>query len=309
MKVLLLNHKKKQCGVYQYGLRIFNILAKDTKIVYIYNEVESYDEYINILSNYDDLDFIIYNLHLETMKWLNSSNIQKRAKNIGIPHETCFNMFDYTINIEDNFPRPIFENIDETLINYKFNSKNIEEFVMYKEDNIPIFGSFGFGFSNKGFPEIVRLVNSVFDRAIIKFVITTADFSAYSKEEMTENIRKLCFSENTKSGIKLMITHDFFSNEDLLEFLRRNNANIFLYSDKSGRGLSSVIDYAISVKRPLLISDSCMFRHIYSDKICIFKTNFQECINNSMEHCKKYTELWSHENLMKRVREILENLR
>ena len=48
-----------------------------------------------------------------------------------------------------------------------------------------------------------------------------------------------------------------------------------------GRGISSTIDYDISVKRPLAISDSYMFRHIYSHDICVYKVNIDDAINNS----------------------------
>ena len=47
-----------------------------------------------------------------------------------------------------------------------------------------------------------------------------------------------------------------------------------------GRSASSVIDYAVSIKTPFGISDSYMFRHIYSDRICLYKNTIQECIDN-----------------------------
>ena len=37
--VLFLNHKKQQCGVYQYGIRLFNILKTTDKSYHFYQEV------------------------------------------------------------------------------------------------------------------------------------------------------------------------------------------------------------------------------------------------------------------------------
>ena len=48
-------------------------------------------------------------------------------------------------------------------------------------------------------------------------------------------------------------------------------------------GVSSVIDYAISVNKPFVISDSYMFRNIYSDSICVYYTEIKRAINNSNE--------------------------
>jgi hypothetical protein len=61
----------------------------------------------------------------------------------------------------------------------------------------------------------------------------------------------MCFQKNIKPGILLLITHDFFSTNEILTFLQSNTMNIFLYDQMHGRGISSAIDYAISVKKPI----------------------------------------------------------
>ena len=51
MKVLFLNHKIINCGIYQYGIRLFNILVKSENITYIYKEIDSFNEYNSLLEN------------------------------------------------------------------------------------------------------------------------------------------------------------------------------------------------------------------------------------------------------------------
>lgn len=60
--------------------------------------------------------------------------------------------------------------------------------------------------------------------------------------------------------------------------------NLFLYDTMPGRGISSTIDFALSTNTPIGISDSYMFRHIYHDSICVYKTPISQCILNSSEH-------------------------
>ena len=89
-----------------------------------------------------------------------------------------------------------------------------------------------------------------------------------------------------------MIFNDFFPNEDILKFLKSNDMNIFLYDYNKSIpddeiGISSVIDYALSVRKPLGISNSLMFKHIYSDKICLYKTDINNCLKNSVNYCDK----------------------
>jgi hypothetical protein len=313
--VLFFNHKIQNCGVYQYGKRVFDIIEKDNEIKYIYKEIDCYEEYCKVLSESNNINAIIYNYHASTMCWLNDSNIQKNIKNIAIPHEhrnEAF-FFDILCSIDPNenettnsysLPRPIYENIDEIISEPITNSDTYNFINKYTDTSIPIFGSFGFGFFNKGFEKIVALVNEQYDNAIIKFVIPIANFGG--NYELNSTIRELCAKENKKNGIILMISHDFFSTSEILQFLKSNTMNIFLYSQQGNvMGISSTIDYALSVKKPIAISDSFMFRNIYSDDICLYKNTIEYCLEKSVGYCSIFLEKYSNQNLVNKFRNIL----
>jgi hypothetical protein len=312
MNVLFLNHKIENCGVYQYGKRVFDILILDTGIKYIYAEIDCYEEYQHVLHQNMNVKSIIYNYHSSTMSWLQSTNIQRRVTNIGIPHESPEYLFDIVCNIDPDkttcgvsLPRPIFENVEDILSVPTVNN-DIHEFIhKYTDTSIPIFGSFGFGFDNKGFDKIIKFVNEQYDNAIIKFVIPIAHFDPDPYRVI--RMRELCFQTNTKPGIVVMISHDFFTTTDILKFLHSNSMNIFLYDTMHGRGISSTIDYALSVKRPLAISDSYMFRHIYSDEICLYKNSIQYCMNHSKQYIQPFLEKYSNECLRITFQKILLN--
>jgi hypothetical protein len=312
-QILFLNHSIKNCGVYQYGLRVYDIIKATDNIHYIYKELSSLQEYTSYISE-NKIDAIIYNYHMSTMSWLNSETIQKKVKNIGIHHEnsppTIFDIICDTnpgaLENSSNFslPRPIFENID-ALVRSKSSSPEVDAFInAYQNTGIPIFGSFGFGFDNKGFDKAVKLINLMYDNAVIKFVIPVAHFDPNTQTAI--DMRNKCLNANIKEGIKIMITHNFFSTQDILRFLGSNTMNIFLYDTMHGRGVSSTIDYALSVKKPIGISDSYMFRNIYNDSICLYKVSIDECLQNSTEHCKQFLEKYSHANMINKFKEIIE---
>jgi hypothetical protein len=313
MIILFLNHKIQACGVYQYGLRIVNILKKSKKNIYIYIEIDDYSSYLNAINTYKP-GMIIYNYHISTMPWLNASNIQHTVKNIVISHESPSSFFDYQLSIDPNeietnniynIPRPIYENIDKIISDYKISNSEIDNFINYNEGyDVPIFGSFGFGFTNKGFDKIVDIINQNYDKAIIKLVITMAHFDQYNDVNY-QKIYNLCFLKVTNPNIKLLIYNKFLTNEEILLFLSSNTANIFLYDTMYGRGISSVIDYAISVNKPLLISDSYMFRHIYNDDICVYKTNIKDAISNSIKQLPELMNKYSNKNLIDKVDNII----
>lgn len=313
--VLFLNHKIEICGVYQYGKRLIEILCKDNEINYVYKEIDSYNEYFNIIQENPSINAIIYNYHSITMSWLNQTNIQRNVKNIGIPHESPEHLFDVICNIDPNapesinrfsLPRPIYENVEEITKMPTTNESNEKFINRYTDTNIPIFGSFGFGFENKGFDKIIKMVNSQYDNAIIKLVVPVAHFDP--NPNRIDAIRNLCIKTNRKQGTILMITHNFFSTSDILKFLKSNTMNIFLYDKMDGRGISSTIDYAISVKKPLGISDSYMFRNIYSDEICLYKKNIDYCLHNSSNYLAKFLEEYSNINIINKFSKMLQNI-
>jgi len=310
-KILFIIHKIHNCGVYQYGKRVHEILKKDTRIDYQCIEIDSYDEYKYYVTN-NTYSAIIYNYHGAVMSWLNEHTIQRDIKNIGIVHESDDTFFDYIINIDPNkvetekyfsIPRPIYE-INQ--IN-QVNQINSEFIYKYTDTEIPIFGSFGFGFANKGFEKIVNYVNDQYDHAIIKFVIPIAHFDPNNSHTHINTLNN-CMNVPRKEGIVLMITHAFFTNEELLEFLNKNTMNIFMYDYMYGRGVSSTIDYALSVKKPIGISDSYMFRNIYSDEICLYKNPIRTILNNSVKYCEKFLVEYSHENMINKFYKIIGNI-
>jgi hypothetical protein len=244
------------------------------------------------------------------MPWLNYTTIQKNVKNICIAHESNDEMFDIKLSIDPNgingLPRPIFQQVENIIQNWRPSTSSIQDFIEYKQNTIPIFGSFGFGFDCKGFTKIVEMIDSTYDEAIIKFVIPLAHYRSNSDPAFDTTIMaQKCRDKITKPNITLLVTHEFFTNEDLLYFLHSNTMNIFLYDSMPGRGISSVIDYAISVKTPLGISDSHMFRHIYSDDICLYKTSIQKCMIQSPEYCNTYRTAYSNQNMISAMKNVM----
>jgi len=307
-KVLFLNHKKKECGVYQYGKRLWGILKNCNRISYDYREIENekeYKEFINTVA----YKAIIYNYHVATMPWLSRKTIDTTRNNIGILHECDNHLFNKGISIDPTIqetttlfriPRPTIETMP---MSKTCETDLFTQFVNFHENDTPIFGSFGFGFDNKGFPKIVRMINEQYDKAIIKFVIPHAVFDP--NPNTVQNVYTQCLEQNIKKDIVLMIHTEFVSEHDLLNFLRSNTMNIFLYDNLHGRGISSTIDYALSVRKPLGISDSFMFRHIYSDEICLYKNSIQKCMENSLAYCEKFLSLYSHKNMIDKFHHII----
>lgn len=314
MNIIFLNHKQTHCGVYQYGLRLSNILKKSSNFKYIYLEVESEIELCQLATPYNPIA-IIYNYHPLTMGWLNtgSFNLFSSAKHFGIHHEggkppIAFNEYlDIDCDKPNGIPRPLFENFKKTEAYNHIDYIKTEAWNKEPHSPKPVINSFGFGFGNKGFGRVCKMVNDQFDEAIIRLHMPFAYYGDRDGQSI-KNIYPGCFNEIKKPGIVLNITSNFLSNDKLLDFLSDGDLNLFLYDDMPDRGLSSVIDYALSVNVPLAINHTGMFRHIYDNpEICVEHNSLREIINNGITPIEQFRQKWSNENLINKVEQILKS--
>jgi len=305
--ILIVNHNVENCGVYQYGKRVADICHKSKHFNFHYIEITTTDElFLNIEDKSPSV--IIYNYLPSTIPCITSVILDKiRSMGIiqgNIVHNTELFGFDFYLhqnpyykNNHNNFSllRPLFE--------YTPNRKE------RKNDTIHI-GTFGFSGHHKFVNEICRAVNEEFaDRKVQLNLHITKGF--YSSEDFFEEIKTECLSNIGNSNIKLKFTNNFLTNEGMLDFLFNNDLNIFFYENYSFyNGISSTIDYALSVKKPIAICKSNMFSHIMdvTPSICVEDSDLIEIINNGFEPLMKKYNSWSHENFVNNIENILEKI-
>lgn len=284
-------HKTHACGVYQYGKRLVTILQK--QLIVQYKEVETQEEYIHSISNCGD-SIVVINYHVSLFPWLTRD--MERTKDLKyyyiyhesglpngvLPHQVLNT--DPTSSYGIPIPRPLF----------------LQETACMKNKNIacPKIGSFGFGFTNKNFPKIVSMVQEQFDRAMIHLHIPFA-YHGDKDGGIATSTSQQCRDILYKPGIDLVITHNFITDEELIEFLSSNDLNIFLYVEGEERGCSSVLDFALGVNTPIAISNSQMFRHIYNDSINAYKRPLIDIMLDSPHYIQSFRDKWSHAEIAK----------
>ncbi|HXY53899.1 MAG TPA: class I SAM-dependent methyltransferase [Nitrospirota bacterium] len=309
-KVLFISHSQQRCGVYQFGLNIANVLKNSKKYNIIYQECSNPDEFLAVEHKYTPAA-IIYNHYTSTMPWLNRKITRKiNAAHIGIIHEI-------TQEVADSARSSLFQYYitpDPTLLlNNPIVFKTGRLIPKYMNEYVlpvtPTIGSFGFGTQGKGFEKLISTVQQEFDEAIIKLHIPYAAFGDPTGSSAQAIVRR-CKDSIYKPGIRLEVSHNFLEKEQLLNFLAQNSLNAFLYEDNKGRGISSVIDYALAVQRPIAITNSSMFRHITSARpsICIEDSSLRQIMNNGFTPLLPFYRDWSEENLIWDYERILNNI-
>ena len=300
MSIIFLNHKQRQCGVYQYGIRTARILTRSKAYSFLYREAESPDEFLALRAL--EPEAIFYNYHPFTMGWLGGTLLKHflKAKHFCLYHENAEPRhigFDRYVIVDStcadagdriSVPRPLLETVEAK-----------------PAGPIPVIGSFGFGFDDKGFERLMSLVSDQFKRAIVRLHIPRAFYGDCDGAISSQTISR-CRAA-AKPNVALEVTTDFKTDDELLDFLAGNSINAFLYDEMPYRGLSSVIDYALSVKVPIAITKTCMFRHIYGTvpSICVEDRALPLIMASGCEPLQQYRERWSHEKLIEKYESIV----
>ena len=306
--ILLLSHREQACGIQQWGRRTADVLSKSTKYNFVYEELEAEYEFRALVQKYNPSS-IIYNYHISTMTWLNPSLLDEfrgRKQTViiheGFAHPENEHSFDYYIyidpemHIDNQWSHKVFK-VGRVLPHYN-GTQRINDVV-----NV---GSFGFGFANKQYDMIARKVNEEFDEAVINLLIPFAKFGDQYGDAARLSADR-CRAEITKPGIKLNITHDFLPEKDVLDFLAGNDINAFFYADMQGRGMSSATDYALAVRRPIILTKSYMFRHInnlVANPINIEDVTIKEVLSKGTQPLEQFYDKWTDDNYVKEFEDI-----
>lgn len=307
--ILIVSHKEHQCGVYQFGRNIAEALAKSVKYSFLYEECSNAEEYRSKVNKIDPAAIIYNHYYSTTMPWLTKKVIhQYKVPHIGIIHEVTQRVAD--LANDDFFDFHIAP--DPTLLLKNPLVFKTGRLVPQYENNfdfptVPTFGSFGFGTAGKGFDRLISTIQDEFDEATIRLHIP---FAAFGDPDGTtaQAIAKKCQEIIVKPGVKLQLSHEFLSQGQLLDFLAQNSLNAFFYEENKGRGISSVIDAALAVQRPIAISKSAMFRHIASasPSVCIEDATLKQIMQNGSENLAHYCREWSEANLIWDYERILD---
>lgn len=304
-RVMMVSRKAESCGIAQYGKRVAHILSQRYNVFHLQTSDPS--EFHRVYFTWQPTH-IIYNYYSPILPWINDDLIadkRSKTKHILIYHEVDVNFTpDAIVDVDSTqpdkpeiqyygSPRPLFENF---------------EFETPRPNDIPTIGTFGFGFSDKNFKGLTEVVCDHFDQARIRMHIGHAEFGdgeGNQAKERIEECKQIIGMKN--SGIILEPSHHFMNDYMLMNWLHSNDLNFFYYPPNIGRGLSSVIDYALSAKKPIAISRSSQFKHIlpFADEFVVPGNKLKDIINRGISPLEKIYDQHSNENLLNLYSKII----
>ena len=282
IKILYINPSNKECGIYQFGMRVYKALESylpnycDWELFYDenYNDVGLHHRHIE---KYQP-DIILYSHHSTALPFADEymNNPDPNIIHIGVTHEQEQVMLDNPNKNRTWYGGSLFQNWighDPTLVLNADNVHNATRPILrsewkpvQKEDNRIVFGNSGFGFRRKMHREIVQAIQNEFDEAVIRFNMPPSHFGDKHLVEASQ-IAEECRGLIRKSGIELKVTFNLLeTEEEIVEWLYGNDVNIYFFGQQPVpnmmRGVSSSPDNALSTRRPLIVNQSTMMKHL-----------------------------------------------
>lgn len=302
IRVLLVNHGlNKFCGIYAYGIRMYNILKNSTKYKFLYCECNNLNELLNNVTKVDPA-IIIYNQTIAIMPWASEAkNVLPEIIHIGMTHDVVENQmtsgnvrpFDYRLSLDHTLlERENWFSSIRPLVNH------FGKFVELKNKTITL-GSFGFYFRHKNFHKIINLAFSLNKEVNLNFNINKAHFSSEETKKEFDFFIHWAKNVTDKTKINLNINSNYLTDEDLIDELSKNDLNILLYEMNYGMGPASALDYCIAAGRPVLLSDSYQFRHVKNRLPSIINSSIDDAIAAGNSEVLKIRNEWSAENFLK----------
>ena len=237
------------------------------------------------------------NQHFTVNNWITKEDVQKFGKpvfcivtEVALQDEnkikfapdffTAYIVIDPSIEDYGNvygFPRPLESAVHLT--------KN--------ENKIPIIGSFGFATEGKRWDLILEQVAEEFD------------FNMITIANIKDSYNKL-----KNKNIKLYISHNEFTKEELVKWCSENDVNVFFYYREKTHiaGLAAATDQAISSERPILVTKDPTFRHIHKYIDYYPNITIKDAIEKTQEGIKQMKEDWSSENFVNKFNYIIKKL-
>jgi len=301
--VLIINHKLKQCGIYQHGLSLHDVLKKSEYYNFVLVECGSDQDLLCAYRKYRP-KAIIYNRNDYTMPWITRSLLKRiKALHVCILHTVSQTIADGL----NNFLFDYYLTDDPAILLYnpilfKYNRLVQKTAVVPKKTGLPIIGSFGLCLPDKGFERVVYVVQNEFEKAIINLHMPKSSVID-SEGVIADSVIRRCKDMIVKPGIQLNITSGFLSKEELVDFLSKNTINAFFYDEHRGRGneISGVMEYAIAANRPIAVTRCGMFRHFlieFPNVCCIENNTLKEILSRDPDYLSYFQEAWCDENLI-----------
>lgn len=299
MKIAFITNPPVQCGVAQFGQNTLYALRTYSQHEFHEFPLAGRDDFEKAFPAIAAADLALYNYHPFTLPFITPYEVGRTKKPaIGLVHEYDYltahsahaDIFRYRI-----VPDPTVVSRTSGLWAVPRIIRQNRIVARNSDETVTTIGTIGFLTPGKDFSELTDFSARHFKKAVLRVHAPSPYYGEKQDEimkQMDEYLREKCVGK-----MELIISHEYLSPDGLVNFLAGNDLNAFFYDEQSGRGVSSVIDFAIASERPMVLSNCSMFRHIrhFAPELFLANTPVRQILETGGESCKRLKALWTPE--------------
>ena len=283
MTMLFVNPNRQKCGVYQFGLQAFEAIR------------ELGFSYTEDLTSVPRNGVYLFNWHPGTnLAVLNAANLQTLGGiSMGTLHDPYHDppFFRIKLRLDPTFAdAPPYFGLPRILDDFQFTDTAPSRVTV---------GSWGFGLGHKNYQRVITLVESQLQGALIRLHIPYSDWcdaQGAGARTIAEECKRLARSNDVE------VSHDYMSFGDFVKWAHGNSVNIFTCAENISAGISSCTDIALMAKRPIGVSKSMMYKHIFSERTCIERTSLTAMIEGGQAHLDEFRRMWTPQTFREKIR-------
>ncbi len=271
MKVLFINPVPPKCGVHQYGLRLYSILVETVRMNVSYSTTDTCD-------SHGIPDVIVYNWHplIDGPCEVAQRERFKSCKRVIIYHDGAVPVAADKIL----FSHPTVKNDGQ---GFHCIGRPLPEWIPTPApagDRLRV-GIAGFcgAWAADSIYQVLTEYDAVHFRLLLPFS-DWCDSGGGTARSTAAHCQSLM-----RPGDMMEVEHNFLTEHDMLAWLSINHVNCYIRNTSPSLGISSALDNALAVRRPIAINKNPMFRHMFgcSPSICIEDTPLRDIIRNGVD--------------------------
>ena len=307
MKILFVNPPITQCGVHQYGKRLFDALDQYGRNAYRLVG-PSVPSDLQVAEACYHPDLFIFNWHpgINLCDWYHTYG---RARNaVAIYHdgdldETAWRGVLFSDPTKQNQGK--WYSIGRPLPDWSASG----EYRVFNRNSRPIIGINGF--VGAWAPLGVIVVMQQCAEALIRLHLPYAVYGDGDGGQARHAAAECKRIAARKPGIVFEVSHDFMSPTELSLWLSQNDLNLYVRNlPPHWRGVSSVLDYALAARRPIAVNSNVAFRHVHglNPSIQIEHLPLRTIMENGIAPLEPLLDAWSPAKVAEGVELQLANI-
>ena len=312
--ILIVNTREKECAVWQYGANLFHALVKSTRVNVVYWEPADEKD---LMTDVDRVhpDAVLYNWHPSQGGFLKDApfDVGRRVKNLCVFHELTWPKLKeidrvlYSAHPQSQMPKTEPSGAYANWFQIPLLLPIYDPQKMYVADSTrPIIGVNGYGGAHANM--VMAKVMEEFDTAIIRLHLPSAHYGDKDGRYARIFAEKCAVMADARCGIELHVNHEFMEQKDLLDWMSKNDLNLYLRpTDVAWHGVSAAMCAALAVKRAIATNRNPSFRHLWDcqPSICVEDRSLKEILVTGTKPLEPIWEENSTEKFVARMEEIL----